>query len=250
MSTKLLLYTLGLLASFIPYRLVVQRKRWLSTFGYLLAILIAWLTIFSFDPILLLIPIVFFISSSLISKPSQKNADQVSRNIFQVWCNGGPALIISVVHLMHDHSLFMELYILSFAVANSDTWSSEIGKAFGGIPRDIFTLKRVDTGLSGGISLKGSFAGLLGSLLIASIGIIFTSVQIASTIALFGFIGMVIDSALGSLFQAKYKVNQNVLEYGTKSQLIKGYHFVTNNMVNFFSIVITVMIYYCFKTVQ
>ncbi|MFT6782661.1 MAG: putative membrane protein [Saprospiraceae bacterium] len=60
---------------------------------------------------------------------------------------------------------------------------------------------------------------------------------------MFGFGGMLIDSMIGCAFQAKYVNQENVVETGIRDHLKSGFHFIDNNMTNFLSILITVLVY-------
>lgn len=96
------------------------------------------------------------------------------------------------------------------ATANSDTWASEIGRYFKGRTYDIARFRRVEPGLSGGISFSGTLAGGFGAALIAAFAFLISRDWISGLIVygfiwIFGFAGMLIDSVLGALFQPKYK---------------------------------------------
>ena len=60
-------------------------------------------------------------------------------------------------------------------------------------------------------------------------------------ILFWGILGSVIDSLLGVLFQAKY-LNQGVLTDRPTNQLVGGFRFVSNDLVNFVSNLITVLL--------
>ena len=143
------------------------------------------------------------------------------------------------------------LFVISWSVAMSDTFSSEIGKRYGGRTIDIRTRSQITKGLSGGISLIGSLGGFLGSLIVAiqyylHIGIFKSSIYIL----FFGFFGMIIDSLIGSKFQAKYQSNDTIKEEGQKSNLISGYAAIDNCMTNFLSIAATVILFFIYTLVQ
>ncbi|MEO0626272.1 MAG: DUF92 domain-containing protein, partial [Bacteroidota bacterium] len=81
------------------------------------------------------------------------------------------------------------------AVANSDTWSSEVGRYVKGRTYDIVRFRRVEPGLSGGISLAGTLAGGLGAGLIGSLAFFIsdewiTGFLVFAVIGFFGFMGM------------------------------------------------------------
>ncbi|MEM6396937.1 MAG: DUF92 domain-containing protein [Bacteroidota bacterium] len=104
--------------------------------------------------------------------------------------------------------LFIPLAVL--ATANCDTWASEIGRYFKGRTYDITRFKRVEPGLSGGISFAGTLGGGFGAAAIAALAFVISSDWISGVIVyafiwFFGFLGMLVDSILGALFQRKYE---------------------------------------------
>jgi uncharacterized protein (TIGR00297 family) len=61
-------------------------------------------------------------------------------------------------------------FVASFATKLSDTTATEIGKAYGQRTFLITTLAPVPRGTEGAVSLEGTVAGIVGSLLIATVG--------------------------------------------------------------------------------
>ena len=61
-------------------------------------------------------------------------------------------------------------YVSSIATKLSDTFASEIGKAYGKNCYLITTLKSVPRGTEGAVSVEGTLAGVVGSLIIAVYG--------------------------------------------------------------------------------
>ncbi|KAJ8458623.1 hypothetical protein OPV22_031549 [Ensete ventricosum] len=96
-------------------------------------------------------------------------------------------------------------FIASFCTKLSDTVSSEIGKAYGKTTYLVTTFKVVPRGTEGAVSMEGTVAGLLASVLLASIGYFLGEVDLsqaaicvlASQIANFG------ESLIGATLQEK-----------------------------------------------
>ena len=66
------------------------------------------------------------------------------------------------------------------------------------------TWKSVDAGTDGGVSLKGTTFAILGSLLIgffATQGVVGDPIIIFSVVSIAGFLGCLIDSYIGAVFQ-------------------------------------------------
>ncbi|RPI71661.1 MAG: DUF92 domain-containing protein, partial [Ignavibacteriales bacterium] len=124
----------------------------------------------------------------------------------------------------------------------ADTWSTEIGTLFKTKTIDILSLKEINPGISGGISLPGILASIAGAVVIAvtSLPWLGSNFQINFLIlTLAGFTGSIADSMFGSSIQARYKcvVCKNITESKTHCSrnaiLIKGTEFINNDAVNF-----------------
>ena len=100
--------------------------------------------------------------------------------------------------------------------------------------------EQTQRGLSGGVTLWGFSASLLGAALIAAVYAIGTPnwKQILFIIAC-GFGGALLDSILGSLLQVKYRcpvcqmMTERKIHCGKPTEKIKGYEKITNDTVNF-----------------
>ncbi|KAL8512198.1 hypothetical protein ACS0TY_018599 [Phlomoides rotata] len=112
-------------------------------------------------------------------------------------------------------------FVASFCTKLSDTVSSEIGKAYGRTTYLVTTLKIVPRGTEGAVSVEGTFAGILASVLLASVGCLLGQINvlqavicvIASQIANLG------ESIIGAVFQEK-----------------DGYQWLNNDAVNVINI--------------
>lgn len=207
----------------------------------------------------------FFISSSLLtkykgyvkSKGSFTEEKGGSRDIFQVFANGGVGLFMAALYYVYKEPAFILAYAASFAESNADTWASEIGVLSSKSPISIINLRPVEKGMSGGISWKGTLASLMGA---GFIGMIFSLgywLQHKSFENLFiyfalctgiGFLGGIIDSFLGATVQAGYyceeldKFTEKAEFKGRRNKLVKGISFFNNDAVNLTSNVLSVCI--------
>ncbi|MHA1369722.1 MAG: DUF92 domain-containing protein [Promethearchaeota archaeon] len=247
------------------------------------------LILWSIDLVLFFTIILFFISSSILTKfhksdkihVQDKFAKTGMRDTYQVLANGMAALIFSITYKLFDSwstDIFLEkaLYtaiITSIATVNADTWATEIGVLSKANPRWILNPgMKVEPGTSGGITLLGSIAGLLGSSLIAifglGIGITVGSIPVQdilefivtfSIISLIGFGGTMIDSVLGATIQGFFKCKicqkhtEKRVHCGEKTELVRGKAGFNNDLVNFtsasFSAVIAFILVFLFKFV-
>ncbi|CAL1386278.1 unnamed protein product [Linum trigynum] len=112
-------------------------------------------------------------------------------------------------------------FVASFCTKLNDTVSSEIGKAYGKTTYLVTTFKVVPRGTEGAVSLEGTLAGFLASVVLALIGCLMGQINgaealicvVASQIANFG------ESIIGAVFQEK-----------------EGYQWLNNDVVNVINI--------------
>ncbi len=118
-------------------------------------------------------------------------------------------------------SLLLLGYAASFCTKLSDTCASEIGKAYGSRTFLITTLGPVPRGTEGAVSLEGTIAGIVGSILMAlvssAVGLIDLTGIIFCVVA--AFIATNIESLIGATIQSKFE-------------------WLTNEVVNFFNTLI------------
>ncbi|MGC8730133.1 MAG: DUF92 domain-containing protein [Candidatus Micrarchaeia archaeon] len=185
--------------------------------GALSALLLALCLYFlgvDFGLFLVLDMLYFLVISAVVTYTGSKAKKKIkvfekSRSIKNVVANGMGPLIFAIgiyLYSMLYIKLVLGLFIIGFigsvAAITADKFSSEIG-VLDGTPTDIITLKKIKKGTSGGITLLGLLAGLLGSLAIAlsyfavapslpfNYGIGFSAIAIA------GFVGTLADSLAG-----------------------------------------------------
>ncbi|NCB24984.1 MAG: DUF92 domain-containing protein [Bacteroidia bacterium] len=163
-----------------------------------------------------------------------------ARNWKQVLCNSLPACVLLWLALFLPDQKF--LVLLSFAVfsaAAADTFSSEIGMLSKGKVFNILNGKPIQSGVSGGVSWAGLGAGVLGSLLLSLLALPQFGWSGVAFVSVLGFIGSILDSILGSVFQRKYLGKQGQLQ--DKPNYINekpaaGLRLMTNNAVNLLSL--------------
>ncbi len=236
-----LLYIIGLFA----FHKITTARQLLTSEGAWTALLFGgWVIFFTNEK--WLIPLFFFFgSSALIAKlfpTNSKSTDKKHgkpRDYFQVICNGFPYVVASSFADFTPDLTFI-LLGTAMAAATADTWSSEIGMYFKGTTVDIFNFRKQSPGVSGGMSWQGSLAGLLGSLLVAVICSYLTFKNLnpmyIKMVTGFGFLGMCLDSLLGSLFQVKYQKKGNFSDTKKSGYRYQsGLKWMTNDMVNLWS---------------
>jgi uncharacterized protein (TIGR00297 family) len=191
----------------------------------------------------------FFVVSSLLSKFGKKKKSAFdllfeksdTRDAGQVAANGGVAGILMLCwHVAPSNGLWYPLYLASLAAVTADTWGTEIGVLAHGSPRSILTMKCVETGTSGGLSLAGIIGGAFGALLIALSGSAWFGfdARLIVFIVLSGIAGSLADSFLGATIQAQYrcgvcgKVTEKKQHCEKETLLVRGVRWMNNDVVN------------------
>lgn len=191
----------------------------------------------------------FFILSSLLSKIGKKKKSAFdllfeksdTRDAGQVLANGGVAGILMIGwFLFPSEGIWYPMYLASLAAVTADTWGTEIGVLAHGSPRSILTLKHVETGTSGGVSLAGIFGGACGALVIALSGSFWLGVNAQQIvfIVISGIAGSLADSFLGATIQAQYrcavcgKMTEKRQHCGEETSLARGVRWLNNDIVN------------------
>jgi uncharacterized protein (TIGR00297 family) len=97
-------------------------------------------------------------------------------------------------------------YVASMATKLSDTCASEVGKAYGKTTYLITTLRSVPKGTEGAVSLEGTIAGVVGSLLLAAIGYGLGLISLVglSICAIAALVATTIESLIGATVQEKF----------------------------------------------
>ncbi len=206
----------------------------------LLAGLMAFLLLAAGGMALLAPALVFLILSSLWSRwPGRSRRDRTRRTV-QVWANGGVAMLVALVDLFLDHPLLHVAVAGAFAGAAADTWATEWGRAFGGTPLCLRTLRRVPPGTSGAVSPAGTLASLFGAASIAGAATLSGAVPPASfpPILAAGFSASLVDSLLGAWYQSRWRTPAGTLTEERRKKGIQhahaaGFRWLDNDGVNF-----------------
>ena len=196
--------------------------------------------------------LIFFITSSVLSRLFKKRKQGLDekfskghqRDAGQVFGNGGLATAFVLVHFLYPESTVGWVgFAASLAAVNADTWATELGVLNPTSPRMITDLrKRVEKGTSGGVSLFGTFASLLGASAIALAAAVFSNDwSLVFVISLAGLAGSLFDSLIGATVQAMYYCPTDKKETekhpfhtcGTKTIHIRGWKWLNNDWVNF-----------------
>ena len=164
-----------------------------------------------------LIVMLFFLSGSLLTFVGikQKEAEGIAeersgmRGAGNVWGSALTASVCAIATLFCPvpwKSLFILGYVASFCTKLSDTTASEVGKAYGKTTYLITNLKPVPRGTEGAVSLEGTLAGALASVVLAvvawAIGLINPVGIIWCVIA--AFIATTVESLIGATLESRF----------------------------------------------
>lgn len=262
-STAILAYVISLFPLLESYLLavsalplviaVIYEKRALTAKGTAVAAALALLSSAAFRNSGALLLIIYFCAAILTDKIKNivKKAGQNStgiaeaksqRNAYQVIQNGGAAFVFAVLHLAFPSEIFAAGFVVSLAESLADTAASGIGSLSDNV-YDITRFNRCRVGLDGGVSLLGTLSALVFASTFSALAYLFgvLSPGTAALCAAFAFFGMLIDSALGSRLQPKYKcpICSSLTDKSeccdTKCDMHSGIKWVTNGTVNLIS---------------
>lgn len=259
----------------LPVLLISLKKKFLQPKATFTAALVGF-TLFLINPLAWLCLIVFFLTASSLSfvkKSEKKNFKEVfekgsTRDSGQVIANSIGAIIFSFLYfifninftvLATNNIITAPLFVASIsyiAAVNADTFATELGVLSEKPPRLITKpFKIVPKGTSGGITLLGTLASLIGSILIASTffiwSLLFPTIHDPTTnllivfvisviITLAGLLGSLIDSFLGATIQQMYYCptcdKETEKKFHTKCQSAttptRGWKLINNDAVN------------------
>ncbi len=192
----------------------------------------------------------FFASSSALSRVGMRRKASIEhryakvggRDLWQVLANGGIAGAMVIAEFIDPSSLWYVAGLGSLAAANADTWGSEAGVLSHRAPFLLTSMRRVDPGTSGGVTLLGSAAGAVGGLVVAVSGLFWID-PLARARALWvvlvaSILGALFDSLLGALVQAQYRcslccaMTERPVHCGRDAEHARGFRLITNDTVN------------------
>ncbi len=163
-----------------------------------------------------------------------------ARKVVQVLANGLPALVMAAIWFFTGLVPFKVAAAASLAAGFADSVAGDVGVLSRGKTVSVLGFRRVERGMSGGITLAGSIATVLASALGAAIPAFFGEYGAA----LFGVgtlgavAGCTLDSVLGASVQALYRCGECGRETerteccGKPTELVRGFGFINNDAVN------------------
>ncbi|QNI58187.1 hypothetical protein SynBIOSU31_01310 [Synechococcus sp. BIOS-U3-1] len=144
-----------------------------------------------------------------------------------VWGSAFTGLVLALLIAAHIGSptLLLIGFSASFAAKLADTFGSEIGKRWGRNTLLITNLRPVPAGTEGAVSVEGTLASAVGSLLMTIVMALFGLLHSGAAFALVlvvGFIATVLESLLGALGQDRWPWLSNELVNGLQTAWAAG----------------------------
>lgn len=146
----------------------------------------------------------------------QKEAEGIAeersgmRGAGNVWGSAFTASICAIATLFAPPEykyLFILGYVASFCTKLSDTTASEVGKAYGKTTYLITNLQPVPRGTEGAVSLEGTLAGALASIILAAIAWIIGLISPIGIIwcVIAAFVATTIESLIGATLESRFE---------------------------------------------
>jgi uncharacterized protein (TIGR00297 family) len=196
--------------------------------------------------------VAFFVTSSALSHYKERAKEPLSekfqkghrRDLGQVMANGGAGALIALAFAFNPHPILFAAFVGAMATVNADTWATELGVLSKSPPRLITTFRVVSVGTSGGITSLGTFISFCGALFIGALAFVMNlgtgDWRLIAVCAFAGLLGSLFDSLLGATVQAIYfcdadqkETESRVHRCGNTTRLIRGWHWLDNDGVNF-----------------
>ena len=188
--------------------------------------------------IIILIEKVFGKKTNTVTESINKEFGE--RNEMQLVANCLAAVVMICIYGTTGNAAFLIGFYAAIAETIGDSAASDLGVLSKHEPVDICTLKTIQRGISGGVSLLGTCAGL-GVCVISGITYlaIFKGTWIGvADIIIAAFLGIILDSVIGSTIQAQYfcdicgTFTEKTVHCGTETKLVKGWAYIDNSKVN------------------
>ncbi len=230
--------------------LAAYKARSLSRSGALAATLVGTASVAAGWPWGALL-VIYFVASSALSRFRRADKEKLTagmvekggaRDATQVIANGGvfaAAAVAIAVARAPIAAVFAMGALGALATATADTWATEIGTLFGGVPRSVLTFRPVARGASGGITLAGTIAMIAGAAFIAYVSLALGLTRAAPLVLLAGIVGALVDSVLGATVQERrwcasceQSTERGIHHCGAATTRVAGYASITNDMVN------------------
>ncbi len=250
--------TAPLLAEFVPpdlvtlscviaglavFALLCVRLAWLEASGAAAAVALGAVAFLSFRWSGLAGLFAPFLVATLLGKlPGEERAS--ARDLRQVLCNGVPAFLGCLLTISGRPDLGVPVFVGALACLGGDSCATEIGVRYGGTPFRLAGRGPVRSGESGGVTLAGLGAALVGAALApaafmaaftdtSDLSLTWTGLMCAAGVA-----GALFDSILGGWLQfrgrdaASGAITERSVIDGALPERVSGWRWLDNDAVN------------------
>ena len=214
--------------------------------GFAAFLLFAFVGFFGGLVPIIFIGLLFFISTvvSVVGKKIDKKRQSEAhspRRATQIIAVGLFPVIAIILHYITKIDVFYYMFYLALIEQIADSMASDIGRLTKKKNISIITLRPVEKGISGGISTLGTACAFISSFLLGLIPLAFNVISVTAyvMISAFAFVGTLIDSVVGGLFQSLYFCDncktkiESPMHCDRPARLIKGYRVIDNVAVNY-----------------
>jgi uncharacterized protein (TIGR00297 family) len=202
----------------------------------------------------------FFAASSALSLYNPRRKAEIAAEKFskgsrrdwsQVLANGGWAALMALLMWQRADAWVPAAFLGAVATVTADTWATELGTLSQEPPRLVTSGEAVPPGSSGGVTMLGTLAALVGGLFIGSLALALARVGGMPTLAVqphwlpligaaSGLAGAFADSVLGATVQRVYycphcdtETERPLHRCGIVTLPLRGWQWMDNDMVNF-----------------
>ena len=202
--------------------------------------------------------VTLFVIAAIVSKITTKKFNELHnlekahhpRGFWQIFANSAVALLFALLFYIHQNPIFVYLVFTALAEEFADSMASDIGRLSTKQPLDVLRFKPIEAGLSGGVSLLGLVAALVGAAVAAALPFLFLTFNVHAYLVIFlvAFVGTLIDSVLGSGIQVLYRCpvcetnTEKRVHCDAPTEYVKGLPFINNSTVNFLSSACSVLL--------
>ncbi len=188
------------------------------------------------------------ISVSFVGKILKNDLSSVvkktrSKDLVEIFVNGAGSLLSLLLYACTEFYGFYVMALISLSAGFIDSLASDVGTLSRKMPYDIFNKCVVTKGMSGGITMLGTLASLVGAVIFATAitficGLPHYAIVLISAVS---YAGCITDTVIGALFQAKYRCSvcgsntEREEHCGVPTKLVSGLAFINNDTVNFIS---------------
>jgi uncharacterized protein (TIGR00297 family) len=187
------------------------KRRWLSLSGSFAAVLIG-AGVFASGWMATSALLFLFLSSAAIARFARVgigSSDDTShqsepRTAVQVLAVGSVPAFACLLAELDACAACVPIALASLAFATADTWATDVGMTATSAPRLLGFGRRVPSGMSGGMTFRGTLASFGGAIALALIAAPF-GLRTMLIVTTGGFAGSLLDSVLGAVLQTRFR---------------------------------------------